>query len=29
MMIGCGGGIDDFRTYWVRSGTGGHSVFSI
>lgn len=29
MMIGCGGGMLLLRTYWERSGTGGHSVFSI
>jgi len=28
-MIGCGLGTLDLRTYWLRSGTGGHSVFSM
>ena len=28
-MIGCDLGMLDLSTYWLRSGTGGHSVFSI
>jgi hypothetical protein len=28
-MIGCDLGILDLSTYWLKSGTGGHSVFSI
>jgi len=28
-MTGCCLGIDDLRTYLLRSGTGGHSVFNI
>jgi hypothetical protein len=28
-MIGCGLGTLDFSTYWLRSGTGGHSVFNM
>ena len=29
IIIGCCLGIVLLRTYWDRSGTGGHSVFSI
>lgn len=29
MMTGCCLGILDFRTYLLKSGTGGHSVFNI
>jgi hypothetical protein len=28
-MIGCGFGTLDLSTYWLRSGTGGHSVLSM
>ena len=28
-ITGCCLGMEDFRTYWERSGTGGHSVLSM
>jgi hypothetical protein len=28
-ITGCGLGIELFNTYWLKSGTGGHSVFNI